>query len=70
MAILVYKGLTKTLEIGNTLVWVLANIGRPEPVRDTKFGTNVSIKKLLNTLKYQGYSFYRFWVIKGKPKEE
>ena len=22
---------------------------------------------LLNAAKFQGYSFYRFWVIKGKP---
>ena len=36
-------------------------------VMDTKFGTNVSNKILLNTAKFQGYSSYRFWVIKGKP---
>ena len=36
-------------------------------VRDTKFGKNVSNKMLLNTAKYQGYSFYGFEVIKGKP---
>ena len=23
---------------------------------------------LLNAAKCQGYSFYRFWVVKGKPK--
>ena len=34
---------------------------------DTKFGTNVSNKMLLNAAKFQGYSSYRFWVIKGKP---
>ena len=34
---------------------------------DTKFGMNVSNRMLLNAAKYQGYSFYRFWVIKGKP---
>ena len=27
----------------------------------------VSNKNLLNVTKYQGYSSYRFWVIKGKP---
>ena len=37
---------------------------------DTKFGTNVSNRMLLNTAKFQGYSFYRFWVIKGKPTGE
>ena len=31
------------------------------------WGTNVSNRKLLNAGKFQGYSFYRFWVIKGKP---
>ena len=36
-------------------------------VRDTKFGKNVSNKMLLNVAKCQGYSFYRFWVIKRKP---
>ena len=39
-------------------------------VKDTKFGTNVSNKMLLNAEKCQGYSFYRFWVIKGKPTGE
>ena len=34
---------------------------------DTKFGTNVSNRMLLNAAKFQGYSFYRFWVIKEKP---
>ena len=37
---------------------------------DTKFGTNVSNRMLLNAAKFQGYSFYRFWVIKGKPTGE
>ena len=34
---------------------------------NTKFGTNISDKKLLNTTKCQGYSFYHFRVVKGKP---
>ena len=34
---------------------------------DTKFGTDVSNKILLNAAKFQGYNSYRFWVIKGKP---
>ena len=34
---------------------------------DTKFGTNVSNKILLNAAKFQGYSSYCFWVIKEKP---
>ena len=34
---------------------------------NTKFGANVSNRMLLNAAKSQGYSFYRFGVIKGKP---
>ena len=67
MAIFVYKGFTRNPEIGNTLVWVLSNIWRLRRVRETKFDTNISSKKLLNAAKFQGYSFYRFWVIKAKP---
>ena len=32
-----------------------------------KFGTNVSNEMLLSATICQGYSFYIFWVIKGKP---
>ena len=67
MTIFFYKGLTRNPEIGNTPVWVLPNIWRLGQVMDTKFGTNVSNRMLLNAAKFQGYSFYRFWVIKGKP---
>ena len=67
MKISSYKGLTRNVDIGNTPIWVLPNIWRLEQVMDTKFGTNVSNRMLLNAAKFQGYSFYRFWVIKGKP---
>ena len=67
MTIFFYKRLTRNPEIENTLFWVLTNIWRPERVMDTKFGTNVSNRTLLNTTKLQGYSFYSSWVIKGKP---
>ena len=67
MTISFYKGLTRNLEIGNTPVWVLPNIWRLERVRKTKFGKNVSDKILLCASKFQGCSFYRFWVIKRKP---
>ena len=67
MAIFFYKGLTRNPEIRNTLVWVLPNIWRLRQVMDTKFSTNVSNRMLLNAAKSQGYSFYCFWVIKGKP---
>ena len=50
------------------LVWVLPNTRRLGLVRDTKFGMNVSNEMLLNDAKCQGYNFYCFWVIKGKPK--
>ena len=36
---------------------------------DTKFGTKVSNRMLLNVAKFQGYNFYRFRVIKRKPTE-
>ena len=64
MTIFFHKGLTK--KFGNTPVWVLPNTWRLGRVRDTLFGTNVSDEMLLNAAKYQGYSFYPFWVIKGK----
>ena len=67
MTIFFYKGLTWNPEIGNTHVWVLPKIWRLGQVRDTKLGMNVSHKELLNAAKYQGYSFYRFGIIKGKP---
>ena len=67
MTIFFYKGLTRNPEIGNTSVWVLPNIWRLVRVMDTKFGTNVSNRMLLNAAKFQGYSFYRLWVIQGKP---
>ena len=66
MAIFFYKGLTRNNEIGNTPVWGLPNIWRLGQFRDTKFSTKVSNEMLLNTAKCQGYSFYDFWVIKGK----
>ena len=69
MTIFFYKGLTINPEIGNTSVWVLTNIWRLGQVRDTKFGTNAFNKMLPNTAKCQGYSFYGFRVIKGKPIE-
>ena len=59
--------LTRNPEFGNTPGWVLPNIQRLGQVGNTKFGTNVSNKILLNAAKCQGYNFYHFWVIKGKP---
>ena len=65
MTIYFYKGLTRNPEITDTPVWILPNIWRmgrvPVPNSD---GLN---KMLLNAAKCQGYSFYCFWVIKGKP---
>ena len=66
MAIYFYWGLTRNPEIGNTPVWVLPNIWRLGWVRDTTFDKDVSNKMLLHAAKYHGYSFYRFWVVKGK----
>ena len=65
MTFVFYKGLTRNLEIENTPVSLLPSIWRPKQIRVTKLGTNVSNKMLLKAAKCQGYSFYRFWVIKG-----
>ena len=62
-----YKGFTRNLKIGNAPVWVLPNMWRLGQLRNTKFGTNVSNKMLLNAVKCQRFSFCRFYVIKGKP---
>ena len=59
--------MTKNPKIGNTFVWVLPNIWRLGRVMDTKFGASLSDKMLLNAAKCQGYIFYCFRVIKGKP---
>ena len=67
MTIFFYKRLTRNLEIRNIPIWGLHNIRRLGQVKDTKFGTNVSNKYLLDAAKYQRHSYYRFWVIKGKP---
>ena len=67
MTISFYKGQTRNPEIKNSPVWVLSNIWRLWWVRNTKYGTNVSNKMLLDAARCQGYGFYCFWVIKGKP---
>ena len=59
--------MTRNPEIGNPPVWVFPNIWRLGRFMDAKFGTNVCNRMLLNAAKFQGYSFYRFWVIKEKP---
>ena len=64
--IFVYKELIRNPEIRKSPVWVLPNIWRLGQVRDTRFVTNVSHKKLLNAAKYQGYGFHPLWVIKTK----
>ena len=62
-----YKGLTRNLKIGKTLVGFLPNICRLVGwVKSTKFGTNLSNKMLLNSPKRRAYSFSGSWVIKGK----
>ena len=68
MIIFFYKGLTRNPEIGNTPVWVLPNICRLGRVIDTKFGTDVFYRMLLNAAKFQGCSLYQFWVIRYHGK--
>ena len=55
-----YKGLTRNPKVRNAHVRVFPNIWRLGRVMDTKFGTNVTNKMLLNDAKFQGYSSYRF----------
>ena len=69
MTVFFYKGLNRNPDLENIPVWVVPDIWRMEQVRDAKFGTNISNEMLLNAVKCQGYSFYRFWLIKGKPTE-
>ena len=61
------KGSTRNPKIGNTPAWVLSNILSLRFVRDPIFGVNVFNKLFLNDAKCQGYNFYCFWVIMGKP---
>ena len=67
MTISFCKVLTKNPEIGNNPVWVFSNIWRLGQVMNTKFGTNVFIRMLLNAAKFQGCNFYCVWAIKAKP---
>ena len=59
---------TRNLEIGNTPPWGFPIIWRLRRVVFSKFGTNVYNRMLLKAAKFQGYRFYRFWIIKGKNK--
>ena len=43
VAISFYKGMTRNPEIGNTPIWVFPNIWRLGQVRDTRFGTELSV---------------------------
>ena len=65
-----YKGLTGNAETRKNPIWVLPNIWRLGRVSDTKFSMNASNKVLLNAIKCQDDSFYRFLVIKGKPTRD
>ena len=67
ITIFFYKRLNRNPEITKAPVWVLSNLWTLGQVMDTKFGTNVFNKILLNAAKFKGYSSYRFWVIKGNP---
>ena len=67
MTVFFCKGLSRNPEIGIPPSEFLPNIWRLGRPRDTKFDMDVFYEMLLNAAKYQGYSFYRFRVIKGKP---
>ena len=63
-----FSFMTRNPKIGNTSVCVLPNIWGVVQLRNTKFGPNVSNKKLQNDNDPKcHYNIYRFWVIKGKP---
>ena len=64
-----WQFLTRNPKIGYNPVWVLPNVWGQGRIRDTKLGANASNEMLSNVAKCQGHSFYRFWVIKGKPTE-
>ena len=68
MIIFVYKGGPKIQKL-EILVGVSSNIWRLRRVSNTKCGTNVFYKMLLDAPKCQGCSSYYFWVIKGKLTE-
>ena len=63
-----YRGFTRNPEFGDTPVWVLLDIWRLGEGRNTKFGSDIFNKMLLSAVKCNGYSFYRFWVIKEKKQ--
>ena len=67
MTIFSFLHWAQNLDIGNTLVWFLPNNWRLRWVKDIRLDKNVSREMLQYAAKCQGYSFYRFWVIKGKP---
>ena len=53
-------------EIRNTPIWALPNIWRLGRVKNNKLATDVPNEIFPDDAKFQGYSFYHFWVIKGK----
>ena len=67
MTIFFYKWFPRNPEIRKTPVWVFPSIWRLGQGMDTTFDTNVYNSMLLNAGKFQCYSFYCFWAIKGKP---
>ena len=63
--LLLIRDLTRDTKTEYT-VWVLPNVWRLKRVGDANIDMNVSDEKLLNAAKCQDYSFYHFWLIKGK----
>ena len=60
MTSFICKESTRIPEIGNILVYIIANIWRLEEVMDITFGSYVSNKVLHYATKSHGYSFYPF----------
>ena len=69
MKVFFCKGLIWNPEIRNTpvsifpMVWRLRNLGIPNK------RANISNEMLLRAAKSQGYSFYGFWIIKGRSHQ-
>ena len=70
MTIFFYKVLTRNPEIGNTPVWVLPNIWRLGRVRNTKFGTNVSIEMRLNAANARVTAFLVSELLRENQQDE
>ena len=64
MTIFFYERFARNPDIGSTPVWVLPNIWRLDRVMDTKYGTNVFNRMLLNAAKFRVIAFIVFELLR------